>query len=81
MAARDPQELREMLEGMLQPWHDAVSDPAPAQEQVLKTLLESYVQTDYGRQHGAGIGRDHRRLSPRLPGGHLRGLQAAHRAG
>ena len=53
MAARDPQELREMLEGMLQPWHDAVSDPARAQEQVLRTLLESYAQTEYGRQHGA----------------------------
>ena len=81
MLDRDPQELREMLDAMLQPWHDAVADPAAAQEQVLKTLLESYAQTDYGREHGAGSGGHHRRLPPRLPGRHLRGLQAAHPAG
>ena len=41
MAARDPQELREMLEGMLQPWHDAVGDPAAAQEEVLRPCWRS----------------------------------------
>ena len=42
-----------MLNGLLQPWHSAVDDPAPAQEEVLHRLLKGYAQTDYGAQHGA----------------------------
>jgi len=53
MTDRDPQELAEMLQGMLQPWHEAIANPAKAQEAVLHTLLESYAQTEYGAQHGA----------------------------
>ena len=54
MLDRDPQELREMLASMLQPWHEAVAAPAAAQGQVLKTLLESYAGTRYGKEHSAG---------------------------
>lgn len=39
---------------MLQPWHEAVSDPAAAQLRVLKTLLSDYAKTSYGTQHKAG---------------------------
>jgi len=53
MTDRDPQELAEMLQGMLQPWHEAIANPAKSQEEVLHTLLESYAQTAYGAQHGA----------------------------
>ena len=49
----DPQAGKQMLTAMLQPWHDAVSDPAAAQEQVLGTLLQGYAQTEYGREHNA----------------------------
>ncbi len=42
-----------MLDALLQPWRDAVSDPAQAQEKVLHRLLQSYAQTEYGAQHGA----------------------------
>ncbi len=59
--------LQAMLQGMLQPWHDAVADPGPAQEDVLHRLVQGYAQTDYGRQHGAGqIGTlaDYRRAFP-----------------
>ncbi len=42
-----------MLEAQLKPWHDAVAEPAGAQEVVLHRLLQSYAQTDYGSQHGA----------------------------
>jgi hypothetical protein len=42
-----------MLQALLQPWHDAVENPAPAQEEVLHRLLQSYAQTQYGSQHGA----------------------------
>ena len=50
MAGSDPQA---MLNALLQPWHDAMDDPAKAQQEVLQRLLESYAQTDYGAQHGA----------------------------
>ncbi len=53
MAENTPQAAAEMLHAFLQPWHDAVNDPAQAQTQVLHRLLQSYAQTDYGAQHGA----------------------------
>ena len=42
-----------MLRGLLQPWHDAVADPAKAQGEVLHRLLQIYAQTEYGSEHGA----------------------------
>jgi hypothetical protein len=42
-----------MLTGLLQPWHDAVANPAPAQEEVLHRLVQAYAETDYGARHGA----------------------------
>jgi GH3 auxin-responsive promoter len=53
MQQRSPQEIAQFLDLMLQPWHDAVSQPAQAQETVLKKLLGIYTQTDYGNEHGA----------------------------
>jgi len=50
MANNDPQA---MLSTFLQPWHDAVDDPAGAQQEVLHNLLHIYAQTGYGAQHGA----------------------------
>ena len=50
MPATDPQA---MIAALLQPWHDAVNDPAQAQQEVLRRLLEGYAQTDYGAQHRA----------------------------
>lgn len=42
-----------ILQAFVQPWHDAVADPAAAQERVLQHLLGIYAKTDYGQQHGA----------------------------
>jgi hypothetical protein len=42
-----------MLQAMLQPWHNAVANPAQAQEKVLRSLLDIYAQTGYGEQHNA----------------------------
>jgi hypothetical protein len=56
-----------MLNTLLQPWHNAVEDPAKAQQEVLERLLESYAQTDYGAQHGAAqieTIEDYRRAFP-----------------
>ncbi len=49
----NPQAAAGMLQDLLQPWHDAVNDPAKAQQAVLHRLLSIYAQTDYGAQHGA----------------------------
>jgi len=57
----------ELLKAFVQPWHEAVEDPAKAQREVLKRLLEGYAQTDYGAQHGAGqieTVEDYRRAFP-----------------
>jgi hypothetical protein len=42
-----------ILTHMLRPWHEAVADPAAAQQEVLHKLLLDYAKTGYGRQHGA----------------------------
>ncbi len=44
---------RNPLERFLRPWHEAVADPAPAQEEVLNRLLRTYAETQYGQEHGA----------------------------
>jgi hypothetical protein len=49
----DPQRLSALLQGLLQPWHDAVADPVKAQEDVLHRLLKTYSETEYGVEHGA----------------------------
>jgi hypothetical protein len=64
MTHSDPQA---MLNALLQPWHDAVDNPAKAQQEVLQHLLEGYAQTDYGAQHGAAqieTMEDYRRSFP-----------------
>ncbi len=53
MQNRNPQEIAQFLGLMLQPWHDAVSQPAQAQETVLKKLLGIFAQTNYGNEHNA----------------------------
>jgi hypothetical protein len=56
-----------MLNALLQPWHDAVADPAKAQREVLHRLVEGYAQTEYGAQHGAAhidTVEDYRRRFP-----------------
>ncbi|MFN2178992.1 MAG: GH3 auxin-responsive promoter family protein [Candidatus Promineifilaceae bacterium] len=63
----DPQAGKQMLSAMLQPWHNAVADPAAAQEQVLTALLQGYAQTEYGQEHqAAAVGNiaEYRRAFP-----------------
>ena len=54
MQPPDPQQATAMIQALLQPWHEAIQDPARAQESVLHRLLQDYAQTDYGKRHGAG---------------------------
>jgi len=53
VTGNDPQARKEMLTALLQPWFEAVDDPARAQQEVLKRLLQDYAQTEYGARHGA----------------------------
>jgi hypothetical protein len=57
----------QLVKAFLQPWHEAMANPAEAQQQVLKGLLAIFAQTDYGSQHNApkldGI-EDYRRSFP-----------------
>ena len=53
MSAQNPQQVLAMLNGLVQPWNDAIANPAPAQQQVLARFLQIYSQTDYGKQHHA----------------------------
>lgn len=50
-AESNPEALIKTLQALVQPWHDAVADPAEAQREVLHRLLQIYAQTDYGKQH------------------------------
>lgn len=52
-AAAQLQAALQMLQMQLKPWHDAVANPAKAQEEVLDCLLKDYVRTEYGQKHGA----------------------------
>ncbi len=53
MSANNPQQMLAMLNGLVQPWNDAIAQPAQAQQQVLTRFLQIYSQTDYGKQHNA----------------------------
>jgi hypothetical protein len=67
MASNHPSSPAEQLKGLLQPWHEAVNDPAQAQHQVLQRLLRIYAQTEYGAEHGASTVQtltDYRRAFP-----------------
>ncbi|MFZ5918428.1 MAG: GH3 family domain-containing protein [Chloroflexota bacterium] len=56
-----------MLDLLLQPWYDAILDPARAQQEALHRLLQDYAQTDFGKARGAAhidTIEDYRRAFP-----------------
>lgn len=67
MSANNPQHMLAMLKSLVQPWYDALANPAQAQQQVLQRLMQIYAQTEYGVQHNAaqiGSMQDFRRAFP-----------------
>lgn len=59
--------LEDFLAAFIQPWHDALKDPAKAQEATLSGLLAGYSKTAYGRDHdtiGVSTFEDFRRAFP-----------------
>lgn len=55
MISANTQAMAELLKAFVQPWHDAVADPAQAQKKVLKNLLQIYALSAYGAEHGAAL--------------------------
>ena len=56
-----------MIKASLQPWYEAIENPAAAQQAVLHRLLQDYAKTDYGKQHSAAqidTLEDYRRIFP-----------------
>lgn len=49
----DPQAAIQLVKHQLQPWHDAIANPAKAQDEVLHKLIKIYAATKYGQAHGA----------------------------
>jgi hypothetical protein len=49
----DPQAALNLLQAMLQPWHESLANPEQAQNEVLNRLLKDYAKTVYGRRHSA----------------------------
>jgi hypothetical protein len=43
----------DILKQIVNPWHEALKNPAEAQQKVLEKLLEGYAKTDYGKNHSA----------------------------
>ncbi len=41
----DPQAAGQMINAQLQPWNNALENPAKAQEEVLRCFLKDYAQT------------------------------------
>lgn len=63
----DPQTASIILQSQLQPWRQAIDQPAQAQEEVLHRLLGDYAKTQYGQNHGAdkiSTIEDYRRAFP-----------------
>ena len=67
MIPNDPQQMIAMLKAQIQPWHEAITNPAKAQEAVLQRYLQIHAATEHGKQHGAdkvGSLADFRRAFP-----------------
>ena len=67
MATDNLQAQIAMMKTMLDPWYQALADPAKAQEIVLERLLKGYSQTEYGRKHkseNVGSYADYRKAFP-----------------
>ena len=53
MVTVDPQVAAQIVRSQLEPWHQAIENPARAQEDVLHRFLKDYARTDYGAKHSA----------------------------
>ncbi len=45
--------MEELLNPIVQPWYESLSNPRDAQQKVFRRLIEGYRLTEYGLEHGA----------------------------
>ncbi len=68
MASARPAEPNSILDQIVQPWYHSLADPASAQDECLRALLDGYARTDYGRSRHAesvaGINEFRERFPP-----------------
>ena len=48
----------DILKHIVNPWHEALKNPAAAQQQILKKLLEGYAKTSYGKKYSSNKIKD-----------------------
>ena len=53
MNANQNHDRMQVMKAAVDPWYQALADPAKAQDSVLESLLAHYRQTDYGKEHDA----------------------------
>jgi len=59
----------------LQPWYESLENPLQAQESVLKSLMEGYKRTGYGKDYGASGVSNIKDFRERFPAVTYRGLK------
>jgi hypothetical protein len=57
----------EILKQIVNPWYEALKNPAEAQQRTLKTLLTGYAETIYGKKHSAFEVKDSKAFRANFP--------------
>ena len=65
----------DILKHIVNPWHEALKNPAEAQQKVLEKLLEGYAKTDYGKNHSANEVKDAATFRANFPKVNYAGLR------
>ncbi len=65
----------DILKQIVNPWYEALQNPAEAQQQVLKNLLQGYARTLYGKEHSVTEAEDAYSFRTNIPKINYAGLQ------
>jgi hypothetical protein len=65
----------DILKQIVNPWHEALKNPAEAQQRVLKSLLEGYAKTVYGKRHSVHKVKDSSTFRANFPTINYAGLR------
>lgn len=65
----------DILKHIINPWHEALKNPAEAQQKTLKKLLEGYAKTDYGKNYSVNEVSDTSSFRENFPSMDYQGLR------
>jgi len=65
----------DILKQIVNPWHEALQNPAETQQRVLKNLLEGYAKTVYGKEHSVHEVKDSSTFRANFPTINYAGLR------